>query len=388
MTLTPTLSTFILIISLMSPLQANDLATTSSTAASAIPSTSTPAPKLVVSDNDIRTLLGAMTDKVIVPTYQSLATETQKLAEASQLFCTQPTLDHFTAVHSTWSVALSTWQQADAFSFGPATDDQFDFNFYFRPIKKNLVNNLLKSTDPITPETLRKQGVGVQGFAALEYLLFDRDTASEEIIKRFSEHQSRCQYLIAASTLLHTHSETLLKAWTPHFSEALKEVGKGSTEFVSAPEAFNLVMNRLYQAAENAKLKLQPALGQPAYQAGLDPSREQVKPYQLEAWRSGHTLANTQATLLGVEKMLVEGGLLEWLRQHGQSTLAEEFVEIFQRIKAIQFPSTDLFAQLESRDFKAADELFNETQMLTRYYKQRLASTMGVSLGFNSNDGD
>lgn len=388
MKLTPTLSALILMLSLTSTGQADDLATPA-TPPTATEAVSTPAtlPTLAVSDEDIRALLTAMTDKVIVPTYQALEAHTQTLATASQAFCTKPDLANFNSVKAAWSAALSTWQQTDAFTIGPALDEQFDFNFYFRPIKKNLVNTVLKSTEPITPEILKKNGVGVQGFAALEYLLFERGQSEADVLNRFT-HSKRCEYLVAASTLLHTHSTTLLHTWTPHFSDAMKEVGKGSTEFVTAPEAFNLVMNRVYQAAENAKLKLQPALGQPAFQAGLDPQREQVKPYQLEAWRSGHTLANTKATLLGVEQMLVAGGVLEWLKQQDKALLAGEFESLFQRIKAIEFPSSDLFAQLEARDFKAADALFNEAQMLTRYYKQRLASTLGVSLGFNENDGD
>ncbi|WP_020558535.1 imelysin family protein [Thiofilum flexile] len=388
MKLTLPLLTGLLIVSLAHLAKADEpISTTTTSATTAVVTPASTTPTLAVSDAEIRDLLTAMTDKVILPTYQALETNTQKLVTTSQAFCTKPDVAGFKALREVWSVALNTWQEADAFNIGPAIEDQFDFNFYFRPIKKSLVNGLLKGTEPITPELLKKNGVGVQGFAALEYLLFDREKTEEAQLKTF-DNNKRCEYLNAASTLLHTHSATLLKAWTPHFSDAMKEVGKGSTEFVTAAEAFNLVINRIYQAAENAKLKIQPALGQPAFQAGLDPQREQVKPYQLEAWRSGHTLANTQATLIGVEKMLVDGGLLAWLKQQNKTALADEFAGIFQRIKALSFPSTDLFAQLEARDFKAADALFNEAQMLTRYYKQRLAPALGVSLGFNANDGD
>ena len=331
-----------------------------------------------------RELLNKLTFTTIIPLYQQFINQTAKLAEQSHQFCSKPDLLRLTAVKKHWGETLSAWMRTEMLLFGPAIEEQLDFTIYFYPAKKNVINKLLQSETPINIEQLEQLGVGGQGLATLEYLLFDRTVREPEILQRFQGKMQnrRCQYLVTTSQLLLHRAQKIYAAWDPgqgNYAAAVTRAGLDSLVYTEASQPLDAIVNKIFQSVEKiSSRKLAVPLGKKA------PS--QPKPYKLEAWRSGHSLANINATLQGIDA-LMKNGLYAWLIQQGHAETASKIEQNMGAIKQRPLSSTDLFQILKTNPGEL-DSLYLKTKELTRCIKHEFAPTMQVQLGFNDNDGD
>ena len=132
-----------------------------------------------------RGLLKQLALQTIVPMYQQFYDQTASLNIKISSFCLAPNQQYFNQVRNSWALTLSAWLQTDALLFGPAIEEQLDFSIYFYPAKKSIINKLLKSQEIITVEVVDQAGVGGQGLATMEYLLFERDQSSEQLLQNF-----------------------------------------------------------------------------------------------------------------------------------------------------------------------------------------------------------
>ena len=324
-------------------------------------------------------LVKPIIENVILPLYKDAAQKSDLLNKSTLAFCEQPNVDTLKDLRNQWSLALSAWQASEIALFGPALEKQRDLHIYFRPVKKRVIKILWASDKPITLEAVNFAGVGAKGFATLEYLLFDRSLTDNEILARFNtpESTAHCQHLLAVSILLKDDINAIYNAWATDYP----------AELIKSGEAMSLILGKVNQTVEGVETKLRHAFAIDAFLAGKDDKRENRNAHKLEAWRSGHTLKNIQANLLGVKLALREGGFINWLNQNSQSELADKISKQLTVIDATSFTSDDLFQQVEDGKLDAGDTLFKEAMQLFRLIKE-LALAMDIQLGFNNNDGD
>lgn len=331
-----------------------------------------------------RKLLKKLALQTIVPLYQQFYEQTALLNKSISSFCLTPNRQYFNQVRNSWAQTLSAWLQTDALLFGPVVEEQLDFSIYFYPAKKNIINKLLKSQETITVEFVDQAGVGGQGLATMEYLLFERDQSSEKLLQNFQGQNGkrRCEYLVSAAFLLQQHAKTIHDAWHPeqgNFAEAISRAGLDSLIYTEVQQPWVELINKIFQSAEKiSSNRLALALGKK--------TKSQPKPYKLEAWRSGHTLANIQASIQGLER-LFNGGLLDWLKQNGHQIIAEKLTHAVADLDQEKLPDTDLFHLLKTNP-AAIEPFYKKSKALTRIIKHDFVKVMGVQLGFNDNDGD
>ncbi|PWQ94226.1 imelysin family protein [Leucothrix arctica] len=325
------------------------------------------------------TLVKPIIENVILPLYKDAAEKSELLNKSTLAFCEQPTTETLNELRKQWSLALSAWQATEISLFGPALEKQRDLHIYFRPVKKRVIKILWASDKPITLEAVNFAGVGAKGFATLEYLLFDRSLTDSEILARFDQPEStaHCQHLLAVSILLKDDINTIANAWATGYP----------AELIASGEEISLILGKVNQTVQGVETKLRHALAIDAFLAGKDDKRENRNAHKLEAWRSGHTLQNIHANLLGVTLTLCEGGFINWLNDNNQSELADKISKQLTAVDAISFTSDDLFQQVEDGKLDAGDALFKESMQLFRLIKE-LALAMDIQLGFNNNDGD
>lgn len=349
-------------------------------------STQASPPLSSITDEETRTLLKSLTQDAIIPMIEHLDKQGTALAETSRTFCSQPNKAGFQQVRQQWANTLAAWQTMDALLFGPAVEEQIDFTLYFQPAKKRIIKKVLKSEEAITADTLEKAGVGAQGLAALEYVLFDREQTSDALLQRYQSTANtpspHCAYLMANTELLQQNLHTVYRGWHPqhgNFADAFYTAGNGSAYYTEAYQPLEELMNKLYQSAQKVSSR---KLGVPLGQFKAD----KVNAYKLEAWRSGRSLANIRANLQGIET-LFNAGWLEWLTTHNQTVLAKQLATQLEAIRTVSIVDNDLFTTLEQSP-EQATRLYEATRELTRLIKTGLAPAMGVQLGFNDNDGD
>lgn len=341
-----------------------------------------------MTDAAARSLLKGVVNNAILPLYESLDTQAQKLVKTSQAFCEKPTLAGLNNTRADWAGVLSGWEQSSGLLFGPAVESEIDFTVYFRPVKKAVIKGVLAGEGDIDIAAIEKAGVGGQGLATLEYLLFDRELSDEQQLAAFAASEQRhCDYLVSASALLAKNLHTITQGWVAeggNYGEALWTAGEGSAYFTGAYQPVELLVNRLYQAVQAVEIK---KLGVPLGLQGSRSGQPRAYPYKLEAWRSGYSLANINSSLQGLQRLLVDGGILEWLKNNEHADLAEQLDQQLKALLDTQWQSTDLFVTLENKP-KSVTPFYEQVIALSAIVRNGLAPALGVQLGFNQNDGD
>ena len=345
------------------------------------------APKRM-SDEAARSLLKTLVEQAVMPIYSELNEQADKLSAASRDFCAKPTADSLQQVRSDWAATLSGWEQSSALAFGPTVEDGIDFTVYFRPVKKAVIKGLLAAETAIDQQVVTKAGVGGQGLATLEYLLFDREQSDEQLLVTFSAADNQhCAYLVAASGLLAENLHTITRGWTKdgsNYAEAVMTAGAGSAYFTAAYQPIELLVNRFYQAIQAVEIK---KLGVPLGLRGSRSGPPRAYPYKLEAWRSGYSLANINSVLTGLQRVFADGGIKDWLQDNSHAELATKLETQFRHLLATEWTSTDLFKTLADTP-ETVKPFYAQVQTLSATVREELAPALGVQLGFNANDGD
>lgn len=338
-------------------------------------------------------LLRDTTHLGIVPAYRSFAQHSAQLDTRSRTFCaaSENKEAQFLALREAWRRAASSWAALQSLQFGPVLVDNQAWKIQFWPDRKNLVARkveaLLKEESDLDLARVAEASVVVQGLSALEYLLFDEgagqlhDTQGDEGLRR-------CQLLQATSAHLQGVASGLLKAWQPEGDDYTSRFTKPGPENRDYPDSQIAIGKLLDSLVYGVELVKRDKLERPLGLAGGSP---QV--YLLEWWRSRHSRQAIIATLNGLAQLYSGGGgfgLDDYLAESGNAELASQIEQ--------QFSKTLALAQdIDGALFKVADEPATRQQaaalhealvQLETLCKRQLPQALGISLGFNSSDGD
>lgn len=330
----------------------------------------------------------ATATRQIVEHHQALARLTEKQHEQAMSFCANPSAPALEKMQQRWRDSMGAWQQLQWVRFGPISENNLDWKLQFWPDKKNIlqrkVQGILDGGEPITPESLAKASVVVQGFSAQELLLFD---AAFAVPEQF--HQSRQCALLLASTRLtadvaqrlddHWQDKIWLKRWLQPQATVADQTAAASRG--------GEVLDALLAQVERIKLD---KLGEPL---GLKTRDKKPNGYFAEAWRSQHSLANIQHNLAAVQALITPEkgyGLFQYLKDRQQPALADELVIRIDNVHlALQQISPPLRqAVMDDERRKAVEACARSVGELASFLKQQVAPALGLSLGFNANDGD
>lgn len=334
--------------------------------------------KAPITEIDRQGLLESISKNALLPIVQDLGLESNNLASKTAFFCEVKTESSLIDLRSSWLTTAFAWQQLDSLLFGPSVDENIDFAIYFLPIKKAIVKEQLRKKS-LSVKELDSAGVGAQGLGALEYLLFSREFTLAEIKQSFNDDPRRCNYLLRVSELLDENIQTISRQWK-HYGVQFGLAGNSSLYFFDSIEAMTLLVNKIYQSSQKLSNK----------KIGLLNNTHKISsstPYKLDAWRSGSSLMQAQANVLGIKRILEDGGVLNWLKTHKKANLAQELSLAMRAILDQSIPNDDLFIAAQ-KSSKGVESLVENTQKLTSLIKLELASSLGIALGFNDNDGD
>lgn len=225
---------------LLHPSLADTTATSSATA------TTNPAETLSSAKDEV--FIQQLITTGIQPLYRDLEQASQQLTQASTDFCQNSSLEQFQKLRDAWGTSMLAWQRTDSLLFGPATAEQMDFQINFAPPKKQIIKGLLASDKPLSTEVVAAAGVGAQGLSSLEYVLFDREQTTEQLLASFKDAsgQIRCSYVQAVSSLLEQNIMKLNAAWLSP---------EAAQQFTNNQEVIDLLIGKAYQSLERIHLK-------------------------------------------------------------------------------------------------------------------------------------
>jgi uncharacterized protein len=355
---------------------------------------STPPPPPSEAEPDVpfdrHRMLAHLARHVMLPTYMAFAAATQDLHKAATQFCEAPTAAPLAAAQAAWKRAVVLWKHSEAYHLGPTTGLAMAIDFW--PTRPRIIHSVMRSSQPLTAETIAFAGTAAQGLPAIEYLLFDPASGYQAIVAhdRNAVNATRyCAYLVAAAEHLAQQAQFVASTWSPEGANLvaqLAQAGQGSETYASVHEAISEVVNRLLVALEKVK---NDKLGKPLYGNGRTPW-----PKRTEAWRSNHSLANLQNNLRGLYDVYTGThgttngpGFDDYLAALGSDLgqrITRQFQVTFDAVHAIPAP-----LQVAVVDHpQAVEAAYQEVKMLLILLKVEMTNLLSITVDFSDNDGD
>ncbi|WP_133407202.1 imelysin family protein [Parashewanella tropica] len=160
-----------------------------------------------------------LTDDVIVAGYSNLAMKGSELFQLTETLQATPNAENWKKVQDAWKAARQPWEQGESHIFGPIEALEIDPHLDSWPLNTVDLKKQLDGNASFDAKTIKTWEDGVQGFHAMEYLLFGDGKDDNE--KAFSEATPReIEYLKALAEVLRDYTSDLEKAWKDKFKDA------------------------------------------------------------------------------------------------------------------------------------------------------------------------
>lgn len=351
-----------------------------------------PAVTFAAASIELRVLDAAVTD-AIAPQHQTLHTQVHAMQSAGEKFCQKPDAPSFEAVRQHWRVAMQSWAALAPINFGPIDDTNAGWSFQFWPDPINLVERKFKSrimgqNPAIRAEDLASASVAIQGFSALEYLLFDPTVGS---LSQYRKRSPLCPLLLGTLSNLAGNTQQLNQAWQNHYPKRLldpqRENARPGFQRLHVESLFSGIVMALANIRDQ---KLGPALAITKGQTRLPDA--QPNPWMLESWRSQTSLQQIESTLRFCRDLYqLTPGLSAYLvdRSPQSQALDAQIRQAFMEALALlQAQKESAFAQLQRRDTKSLMDLYTKIDHLHALLRIDYTQAAGIQFRFNAHDGD
>lgn len=312
----------------------------------------------------------------IVPAYEALQQTTDQLPPATATFCKQPTKVHHQALQTAYLSAAMAWQGAQHLRLGPVQYLMREHRYALWPDKRGTVakhvRQLLNNPNLLTADfDISQQSVAVQGFSAFEYLLYSDNAAKD----------THCQLMAYIAANLNTMSSQLLADWLTGnhpYIQYFSKPGGDNLVYESDEELAGQLLNSLYTQLE---LIVTQKLARP-----LGDHLNKAKSKRTEGWRSQSGLPAIAANLEAIKGLY----LTAFAPSLGKSLLSQKIETTFnqsqQLIDSIKLPLSEAVSDSSQR--QQIEQLQQQLSKLKGYIGRDMAAKLGLSLGFNSLDGD
>ncbi|MBT2773063.1 imelysin family protein [Halomonas sp. ISL-60] len=301
--------------------------------------------------------------------YAELSAASVRLETSAARFCQGPDAALRQRLENDWLSAYQAWQAVRFIQFGPVEQNSRGWQLQFWPDRKNLVgrkvNGWLKAADAPDAEAIAGDSVAIQGFPALEYLLYD-----EAMDEQALSDPAACDLMQAITTHIADTTSALHRDWQAFGEHYLDTSDYTEATLASAIQALELLEDK--RLGEPMGLKGAPANG-----------------YLAEAWRSGQTVRLVESSLEGLRTGFLPG-LTALLREADALPLAEAFRDQLDKTlaQASELPPGLVPALDDEAAFRGLQSLYIDISQLRHLLGNEIAGELGLVRGFNSSDGD
>lgn len=333
-------------------------------------------------DYDRAAMLTDLADNLIIPNFEELKGSVDVLAQASEAFIQNITTENLTELRNAWQESVKDHQHCSAFGFGPGSlllGSYATVLGVFPVDESGIEANIINPSFDLANSFDRD----VRGFYAVEYLIYGTGASDQDLINAFD--QNRKDYLATLVTELKTNFDAIVAQWNDSYRASFI-----ASDGTSAGSSISTLYNSFvkdYENLKNFKLELP---------AGLSAGQTLAEPELLEAYYSGisselihehwesskniwYGMSKSGTDIQGFEEYLetVVGG------DELIATTKNAISNIDTGVDAL--PQGDLS---ESLDDASIVELRDLLQSNTANFKSSMSSMLGISITYNSGDGD
>ncbi|WP_100912799.1 imelysin family protein [Pseudoalteromonas spongiae] len=348
----------------------------------------TPPVVKLTKDEAMTKLLAAQADNYILPAYQTLMDEADKLDAASIMFCAYqaPSESELIELKNAWLALSKAWQFVKAVKMGPESEEFRHYRLQFWPDNNNAVQRgvaSLLAAQVIDENAVASLQDGAQGLPALELLIFNQ--AQDASLLSASNKQDRCLAVMAIAANVKTVATEILALWQ-HEKIGFVLVFKNGTGEYNTKQAVleDFITNwfELIEVIKDNKLNNVKGTLIPGY------------PEKAESYISLSSLENIKTNFAGLKQAYLAGngyGFDEYLVDIHENTQVNDtilnyFDEIDVLLNDIEKPLSQAVTIQDSRN--KLSPLITKIDELRTYLSTDFIQLTGLNPNFNSNDGD
>lgn len=326
----------------------------------------------------------------VLPRYERLVDATGRFADAVTESCAGRAGGQVDLLRGYYHQVMDAWMGVQHLRFGPVELFMRSFRLYFWPEARGKVGRaveaLLAEPAPLAAAELPDASVAVQGLPAVEYLLYAEDGSDGGDTVGPAR---RCALLTAVTRNMADMAAGIVADWQGgdvHFRQSFLQPGPDNAFYKRHADATLDLFKSLHGGLRLiADVKLKPVVGEDIAAA---------RPGLAESRRSSRALRNIVVNLEALETLYVgEGGpgLGELVAVHAgdaelDALMRKAFRMTLETARGIDPP----FARaVEDEARRAATEkLLTRVRALKQIVRSRVASALGLTVGFNALDGD
>lgn len=344
-----------------------------------------------------RTLNDALVEDHIVPRYAKLAEATARFSTLAEHICEMPSSMSVADLRKATVAAQDAWQGIQHIRFGPVDRDMRATRFEFWPDVRNRTGRELaeilhdRNRKSFTPEQFPRESVVIQGFPALERLLFGKD-AGRLLVDGTVDAHFRCAMVRAIAVNLAAMSRAIYSEWTQGDDSFANVVSNAGAAFALYPKAEEATLDMVKSLFGAVKMVADQKLTRP-----LGDSAANARPKRAESWRSGRSLDNIRRNLEAAQAMYLgengsgTRGFSRMVRDVAKDKelddlLRRAFAQTLATANSIEMPLSQ--AVKEPAERAKLVKLKTEASALKTILAQRLTAALQIPLGFNALDGD
>jgi predicted lipoprotein len=187
--------------------------------------------------------------------YEELAAKAGQLLTAVETLNTTTNDDNLSACRNQWKSIRETWEQTEAWLFGPVSVNEIDPRIDTWPVDFNDLNNILASSAELDEEYVDGLEESLKGFHPIEYLLWGQNgnKAAADLTDRQKE------YLLALAQNLKKLCEEVKDSWTGGYATLLATAGaSGNSEYPTLRSAYEVLVDGMAGICDevaNGKIK-------------------------------------------------------------------------------------------------------------------------------------
>lgn len=334
----------------------------------------TPATAQIISPSEM--LRSSVTNFVRAQT-KAFATRTAELSKAMYVLCENGDL---AAAQAAFAKTAAAYGRMEFLRVGPLMENNRADRILFFPDRKGIglrqVQQLLAEADPAaaTVPGLQQKSIAVQGFGALEFVLFG--TGFETL--GTSDGAFRCAYGAAVAKNLEEMAGEIAAGWADPegIAKRLTQPDPSYADYRTTTESLEAVVGLVSHGIEAVRdVRINPFIAK---------GDGKANPKQALFWRSNQTMPMLSANLDGLRRLIELSGVVT------DPALATKVTAAFDRaetaIAAVTAPVEE--AVTDPVQSAALADLVAATQELQRLIGEDLSATLGLSVGFSSLDGD
>jgi hypothetical protein len=331
---------------------------------------------------DRSAMLASVADNLIIPNFVSLQTSVNTLVNNVNNFNANTNSENLNILRSSWVEVVKNHQHCSAFGFGPAaiTLGSYASVLGAFPVDEQAVEaNILNPDFDLVNSFARD----IRGFYTIEYLIYGNGQSDSELINGFSEE--RKNYLLLLANELKTTFDAVVSEWQGSYrAEFISSDGTSAGSSIS--QYYNEFVKD-YEILKNFKVELPAGLTAggagpngalvEGFYSGL--STELIREQFNNSKNIWFGRARDGQQIIGFEAYLnsVVGG----------EALVEATIPAIDRIdNAITaLPQGPLSENVADPSLVT---LRDELQANTANFKSSMSSLLGITITFNSGDGD